>query len=846
MIFAMKQAIIVVVCVVCSFAAAAEQWDHWEFDSTAKTVTDGVWTYPAALDSNGGLQITRIDKGTYSFPSVVTPLDLTKPFVDAGDPAKTYTLVDFSPRGNSVYVGDVNLNCEGLKTIGYNAFNGCVNATNELVFPSTLTCISTYPFNGSKLWMKGDALPAGMTKLYGQCLNGLKIVGELDLTHITTCEYGVLMSSNVGSVRFGPGLTKIDNNNTRGFFHDCKSLTNVVFDASSSVALNGAYIFPGCTALEKLDLSPVASISLMAATPKNQAPFSGCAKLKRVIFSHKLAELPSATFYNATALEEVRFKGPPPATLGTPFLGEVSESQNVVTIVELDPNSTDYDYQTALSQWNALTAGGTINDTDSTWCEAAAGSCYASRLLILATTMTISAAKTADVDQSTVSSGAFVISRGVDDKLTQNVVVPYLLSGTAVSGRDYVALSGSATIPAGERSVTIAVSPLYNAELSEPRTLTLTVGASENYEIGTASATMSVSKSQPFEGWEYDPSANAITRGDWVFGATLSGDGMTVGSCKEWPDGVEPLDFSGLVVSSDGTYCQIVNINSRFAKYGSGTYRMDVNEPQAYRVGELTLPEGLKTLDDYCFAGCTNLTMSTPIPASVNELKQFAFARTKLAGDIVLTNLAGTVGCGAFAGAKITSLKFGPKLTTLGTSYGRGFVEDCRQLTNITFDASSTLTKLGTHTFENCSGLTELDVSCATGFETWSGGGNSAFAGCTGIRRLFVGNVACVYPNSISGMANLEEVVFTGLPPTAVFTNYLSEASSTKTIKTFVRKKLVATPNSAGACWNDYAADGTIDFKHSTWHADYLVSGVDASKRPLLTLEKPGLIFIVR
>ncbi|WP_375444613.1 cellulose binding domain-containing protein [uncultured Fibrella sp.] len=73
---------------------------------------------------------------------------------------------------------------------------------------------------------------------------------------------------------------------------------------------------------------------------------------------------------------------------------------------------------------------------------------------------------------------------------TADLTVNYTVGGTATNGTDYTpALSGVATIPAGQSSVTITLTPVDDAVIDANETIILTVTANAAYSIGSASAT---------------------------------------------------------------------------------------------------------------------------------------------------------------------------------------------------------------------------------------------------------------------------------------------------------------------------------------------------------------------
>ena len=57
----------------------------------------------------------------------------------------------------------------------------------------------------------------------------------------------------------------------------------------------------------------------------------------------------------------------------------------------------------------------------------------------------------------------------------------YRLSGDAGAERDYAALAGSVTIPAGEHSATVQVKPLKTAADDRTAIVTLDAGANDYY-----------------------------------------------------------------------------------------------------------------------------------------------------------------------------------------------------------------------------------------------------------------------------------------------------------------------------------------------------------------------------
>lgn len=74
-----------------------------------------------------------------------------------------------------------------------------------------------------------------------------------------------------------------------------------------------------------------------------------------------------------------------------------------------------------------------------------------------------------------------------------NLTINYQLGGTASSGNDYAALSGTVTIPAGSQNADILLTPLVDSSLEADESITLTLQANSSYQLGStvqASATL--------------------------------------------------------------------------------------------------------------------------------------------------------------------------------------------------------------------------------------------------------------------------------------------------------------------------------------------------------------------
>lgn len=484
----------------------------------------------------------------------------------------------------------------------------------------------------------------------------------------------------------------------------------------------------------------------------------------------------------------------------------------------------------------------------------------------LMTYQPVSVATGENADEGLGKAGYFTVSRRDGDPVGAEITVNYTVGGTAVAGQTYAALPGSVVIPSGQVSAKVRVVPLDDAETDSNATLVLTL-AQGGYTIAAGEATMTIVNGAAFGGWKYDSNAGSITRGDWTFGATVSSGKLTVGKFTHVPASVQSLDFSRVVVDDAGASYTIVTLNPTFGLDDSSQPARVKGWPEAEFVGELTLPaEGLAGIQAKAFSCCSNLTNEVSFPSSLKTLGAHAFARSGLSGDIDLTGLT-SIGLAALFGTSITSVEFGPDLTSIDCNYDRGCFQRCSSLTNVVFNPNCRIEQIKQFCFKYCSALAELDLSRVATLQDPTKIDNSAFGECTSLTKITFDILESMPPQALYAPA-LETVVFNGLPPTTFVTpdsantRYLSPSSNgsshstaydSKTIKTYVHKKFVNVTNGVGKCWADYAANGQIGAEqknpanNTTWAADYVYAGIDLAKRPLLTIEPSmGLMILLR
>ena len=163
----------------------------------------------------------------------------------------------------------------------------------------------------------------------------------------------------------------------------------------------------------------------------------------------------------------------------------------------------------------------------------------------------------------------------------------------------------------------------------------------------------------------------------------------------------------------------------------------------------VSLPDSVVTLDPYAFDQCAGITEIT-IPVSVRTIGKYAFRSNKKLSTVTLNAVSPTVGSGAFQNAPVTQVFYAGSQTQwntakLGDAFGsnatiyyssQDFEIDGTTLVSYKGDEPTvavpeTVTKIGAHAFEGCTGVKSVTIP-----ETVTAIGESAFAGCTSLTAM--------------------------------------------------------------------------------------------------------------
>ena len=160
-------------------------------------------------------------------------------------------------------------------------------------------------------------------------------------------------------------------------------------------------------------------------------------------------------------------------------------------------------------------------------------------------------------------------------------------------------------------------------------------------------------------------------------------------------------------------------------------------------VTDLVIPEGVKGIRHYAFAGCTSLT-SIEIPDSVTIIEEYAFNGCSSLTSINIPDRVNSIGNYAFYGCNsLLSIEIPDSVTSIGKYVLCG----CSSLSGI--EIPNSVTRIEEYAFKGCAGFTSVAVP-----DSVTSIGKGAFEGCSNLTSItipFVGNTKDGTSNAIFG-----------------------------------------------------------------------------------------------
>ena len=159
-----------------------------------------------------------------------------------------------------------------------------------------------------------------------------------------------------------------------------------------------------------------------------------------------------------------------------------------------------------------------------------------------------------------------------------------------------------------------------------------------------------------------------------------------------------------------------INVNSKNTKYHSAGNCLIETASQTLIAGCKTsiIPtDGVTSIGDYAFSGCSGLT-SVTIGNGVTSIGKYAFSGCIGLTSITIPDSVTSIGHYAFPNCSgLTSITIPNSVTSIGNSA----FSSCSSLTSITIPDS--VTSIGTSAFDDCSGLTSIHIGAGIKAVGW-------------------------------------------------------------------------------------------------------------------------------
>ncbi len=180
---------------------------------------------------------------------------------------------------------------DGVKSIGYHAFDGCGKLTSVTI-PDSVTTIGDAAFSNCTALRSVD-MGDSVTKLGDEVFKGCTSLPSLNLGSVSSMGEGVLYNcTSLKSVSLGSSIQYIGDYT----FYNCTALGSI--NIPNSVKTIGAFAFTNCTALGSIAIPS-------SATKIGNSAFANCTALTAMNIPDTIGTIGEGAFKDCTGLKEL-------------------------------------------------------------------------------------------------------------------------------------------------------------------------------------------------------------------------------------------------------------------------------------------------------------------------------------------------------------------------------------------------------------------------------------------------------------------------------------------------------------------------------------------------------------
>ena len=538
------------------------------------------------------------------------------------------------------------------------------------------------------------------------------------------CKITGLKNKNATEIVMSNSVTSIADS----AFEGCTGLISVTI--GNSVTSIGNYAFKGCTGLTSVTIPD-------SVTSIGGSAFYQCTGLTSVTIGNSVTSIGDSTFYQCTRLTSV--------TIGnsvTSIHAYVFQGCNSLTSITI-PSSVRSIGNQAFAYCTGLTSIIIPNSVRSIGYSAFSG-------CIRLTSVYISnIAQLCCIDFKDDDSNPLYYARNLylNNKLITELNIPD--SVTSIGNYAFIGCTGLTSITIPNSVTSIGEGAFKGCSGLTSITIPNSVTSIGNYAFSGCTGLTSVTI--PDSVTSIGGSAFSDCTG--LTSITIPNSVTTIGnyafsSCDSL---IEVYNKSSLNIEAGGSsYGYVGNYAKNvYNQEGGSKLSTDENGYVIYTNGEekllvkyagkdteLTLPNGITSIHDHAFAGCTGLTSIT-IGSGVISIGGSAFSGCTGLTSITIPNGVTSIGSKTvYYCTGLTSITIPDSVTSIGD----GAFNGCIGLTSITIPNS--VTSIGNYAFYGCTGLTSVTIP-----DSVTSIGEGAFYECTGLTSITI-------PNSVTSIGD--------------------------------------------------------------------------------------------